>query len=77
MKTAVREISENLPQLGAEDDPHTAATIESSLPFLRNCVKENLRITAVFTMPLERRVQEDSGISIDGNYFPEGVSWMD
>ncbi|KAL3461838.1 cytochrome P450 [Aspergillus heterothallicus] len=44
-----------------------------SFPFVRNCMRENFRITPVFTMPLARRVVDSAGITIEGDYFPQGV----
>lgn len=37
-------------------------------------MKENFRVTPVFTMPLARRVLKPEGIIIAGNHIPYGVS---
>ncbi|KAL4914950.1 cytochrome P450 [Aspergillus aurantiobrunneus] len=74
MKMCVEEIDSNLPTLGPTEPAYSVTTAESSLPFLRNCVRENFRITPVFTMPLPRRVMDPAGITVEGNYFPQGAS---
>ncbi|KAL2842058.1 cytochrome P450 [Aspergillus pseudoustus] len=70
----VAEIDANLPPLGANEDAYPVSTAESALPFLRNCMRENFRITPVFTMPLARRVKDTAGVTIEGEYFPKGTS---
>lgn len=37
-------------------------------------MKENFRVTPVFTMPLARRVLVPGGTTIAGNHIPQGVS---
>lgn len=37
-------------------------------------MKENFRVTPVFTMPLARRVMSPEGTTIAGNHIPYGVS---
>jgi hypothetical protein len=44
----------------------------SSLPFLRNCMRENFRITPVFTIPPVRRVMDPADVTSDGNCFRRG-----
>ncbi|KAJ4246880.1 hypothetical protein NW762_013432 [Fusarium torreyae] len=73
MRDVVKEIDERLPNMGPQDNPYTSSAVESNLPFLRNCVKENFRINPVFTMPLERKVTEDQGVTLDGQLFPKGT----
>ncbi|TKW49661.1 hypothetical protein CTA1_1165 [Colletotrichum tanaceti] len=48
------------------------AEVENSLPFLRWCVKENYRLTPVFTMPLARRVTSPEGIMAAGRHMEQG-----
>lgn len=74
MKQVVEEIDTQLPALLPDQSAYPIATLESSLPYTRDCIKENFRITPVFTMPLARRVMAPEGITIDGRYFPRGVS---
>ncbi|KAJ5094796.1 Benzoate 4-monooxygenase [Penicillium angulare] len=54
--------------------PYSASAVETSLPYLRNCVKENFRVTPAFTMPLARRVTKSEGLILDGNLLPVGTS---
>ena len=68
------EIDKNLPDLGPNEAAFPITLAEASLPFLRNCIKENFRITPVFTMPLARRVMAPEGVVIDGEHIRQGVS---
>ncbi|KAL4934251.1 cytochrome P450 [Aspergillus undulatus] len=74
MRRCVEEIDSNLPALEPNEPAYPVKLAESSLPFLRNCVRENFRITPVFTMPLPRRVTDPAGITIEGDHFPQGTS---
>jgi cytochrome P450 len=74
MQRVVAELDANLPDLGPEEIAYPITVVEASLPFLRNCVKENFRINPVFTMPLARRVMAPEGITLDGEHFPQGTS---
>jgi hypothetical protein len=73
MQQCVAEVDVNLPRLNPKEAAYPVSTAESSLPFLRNCMRENFRITPVFTMPLARRVTDPAGVTIDGEWFPRGV----
>ncbi|OGM48525.1 benzoate 4-monooxygenase cytochrome P450 [Aspergillus bombycis] len=70
----VEEINGRLPRLDEGTAAYSIADVEASLPFLRNCMRENFRITPVFTMPLARRVMAPEGVVIAGHYFPQGTS---
>lgn len=70
----VAEIDSNLPALASSQAAHSITTLESALPYLRDCMKENFRINPVFTMPLARRITADSGVLIDGVNIPKGSS---
>jgi len=70
----VSEIDNSLPPLEPDQQAHSITTLESSLPYLRDCMKENFRINAVFTMPLARRVTAEEGIVVDGEHIPQGTS---
>lgn len=70
MAKCVAEIDTNLPDLEADKAAYSVTAAESSLPFLRDCVKENFRITPVFTMPLARRVMDPAGVTIGGRHIP-------
>jgi cytochrome P450 len=74
MAKCVAEIDTNLPPLQKEESAYAVTAAESSLPYLRNCMKENFRVTPVFTMPLARRVMKPEGVVIAGNHIPYGVS---
>lgn len=73
MAKCVAEIDNNLPALQPEENAYSVTLVESSLPFLRNCLKENFRITPVFTMPLARRVLIPGGLTIVGHHIPQYV----
>jgi cytochrome P450 len=75
MDKCVAEVDANLPALEIGQEAYSVTTAEASLPYLKNCVKENFRITPVFTMPLARRVMSPEGIVIAGNHIPQGVSF--
>lgn len=74
MDRCVQEIDVSLPSLSSDEVTYSIATLEASLPYLRNCVKENYRLNPVFTMPLARRITSPAGLSICGSHFPQGVS---
>ncbi|KAF2020168.1 putative benzoate 4-monooxygenase cytochrome P450 [Aaosphaeria arxii CBS 175.79] len=74
MNECVKEIDARFHTLEDSQSAYSIAQVEGSLSFLRKCVKENFRITPVFTMPLERRVTAAEGVSISGHHFPQGTS---
>jgi cytochrome P450 len=74
LERCVSEIDSELPVLGLRQPAYPITNLEASLPYLRNCVKENFRLTPVFTMPLARRVLAAEGLVIAGDHFPRGVS---
>jgi cytochrome P450 len=74
MAKCVVEIDENLPPLGSNQSAYSVTDVESSLPYLRQCIRENFRITPVFTMPLARRVMAPEGVTIGGRHIKTGVS---
>ncbi|KAH7030053.1 cytochrome P450 [Macrophomina phaseolina] len=74
MAKCVTEIDANLPPLSIERPAYSVSDVESSLPYLRQCVRENFRITPVFTMPLARRVMAPEGVVIAGKCIPQGTS---
>ncbi|KAJ5825696.1 hypothetical protein N7474_002834 [Penicillium riverlandense] len=74
MAKCVAETDENLPALQPEENAYPVTVVEASLPYLRNCVKENFRITPVFTMPLARRVLVPGGLTIAGHHIPQYTS---
>ncbi|KAJ5928933.1 hypothetical protein N7466_007889 [Penicillium verhagenii] len=74
MTKCVAEIDTNLPALQPTESAYSVTMAEASLPYLRNCMKENFRITPVFTMPLARRVMMPGGLSVAGKYIPSGTS---
>lgn len=74
MEKCVAEIDTNLPALERGQEAYPLTITEASLPYLRNCIKENFRITPIFTLPLARRVMSPEGIVIAGEHIPQGVS---
>ncbi|OQV02390.1 hypothetical protein CLAIMM_07595 [Cladophialophora immunda] len=74
MDKCVAEIDANLPSLEAGQEAYSVTVAEASLPYLKNCIKENFRITPVFTMPLARRVMSPEGIVIAGEHILQGTS---
>lgn len=73
MERCVGEIRSKLPDLGSDKVAYSVTEVEASLPFLRQCVRENFRTTPVFTMPLPRRVVAPEGIIISGEHIEQGV----
>ncbi|KNG88301.1 hypothetical protein ANOM_002494 [Aspergillus nomiae NRRL 13137] len=74
LEELVKEIDGNLPRLDEGTAAYSIADAETSLPFLRNCMRENFRITPVFTMPLARHVIAPEGVLIAGHHLPQGTS---
>ncbi|PYH93842.1 cytochrome P450 [Aspergillus ellipticus CBS 707.79] len=74
MEKCVQEIDQNLSPLTPDTPAYSVTAAEASLPFLRNCVKENFLITPVFTIPLARRVIAPEGVTISGHHIPQGTS---
>ncbi|RSL55937.1 hypothetical protein CEP53_006939 [Fusarium sp. AF-6] len=74
LKECVREIEEKLPPLDADNPAYSVIQVETSLPYLRACVRENFRLTPIFTMPLERQVTEPQGLSVGGRHIKQGMS---
>lgn len=70
----VSEIDSNLRPLDGRAS-YSVTEAETSLPYLRQCVRENFRLTPVFTMPLARRVVAPEGIVIAGRHIKQGVSY--
>lgn len=73
MARCVDEIRSKLPDLGPDKVAYSVTEVEASLPFLRQCVRENFRTTPVFTMPLPRRVVAPEGVIIAGEHIEQGV----
>lgn len=74
MAKCVAEIDSSLPSLNSEKVAYSHADVEASLPYLRQSIRENFRITPVFTMPLARRITAAEGITIAGRHIKQGVS---
>lgn len=73
LQQCVDELDAMLPGLEPEQTSYPISLLEASLPFTRNCIKENFRLTPVFTMPLARHVTQPEGVTIAGRYLPQGV----
>lgn len=74
MKQLTEEVDQCLPPLADLGGTYPITLLESSLPYMRDYIKENFRDTPVFTMPLARYVTALEGMSIDGHFIPQGVS---
>ncbi|KAH8743294.1 isotrichodermin C-15 hydroxylase [Diaporthe sp. PMI_573] len=74
MDRCVDEVADKLPGLSSDKIAYSVTEVEASLPFLRQCVRENFRSTPVFTMLLPRRVMAPRGIVIAGKQIPQGTS---
>jgi cytochrome P450 len=74
LRRVVSELDANLPDLQHHQESYAFSALESSLPFTRDCIKENFRLTPVFTMPLARRVIQPEGVFIGERHLPAGVS---
>jgi cytochrome P450 len=74
MEKCVSEIDAQLSTLSETQSANLSADVETSLPYLRRCVKENFRITPVFTMPLARRIMAPEGATIGRERISFGVS---
>lgn len=86
LKKVVAELDEKLPTLGANVDAtegretetgqaaYSVTEADAALPYLKLCIRENFRLTPVFTMPLARRVMAAEGVVVGGEHFPQGVS---
>lgn len=75
----VAEIDANLEPLQPDQPAYSVTKVENSLPYLRQTVRENFRITPVFTMPLARRVMAPEGIMVAGRHIKQGVriiAWL-
>jgi cytochrome P450 len=48
--------------------------LEAQIPFGMACIRENFRVTPVFTMPLPRTVTDPKGAMVCGYHVPAGVS---
>ena len=74
MREVEHEITGNLNPLSGAKPAFSITEIDASLPLLKKCMRENFRITPVFTMPLARRVTAPEGIVIADQHIPQGVS---
>ncbi|ETS79298.1 hypothetical protein PFICI_09151 [Pestalotiopsis fici W106-1] len=70
----IAEVDQSLERLTASKLAYSMAEVESSLPYLKTCIRENFRLTPVFTMPLARRVTAPEGITIAGRHIRQGTS---
>ncbi|KAM0414643.1 hypothetical protein ACHAPT_013514 [Fusarium lateritium] len=74
LQKCVQEIDEKLAPLGDDKAAYSVTEAENLLPFLRTCVRENFRLTPVFSMPLARRVTDPEGIVVAGRHIQQGMS---
>jgi len=71
------ELDRELPLLSATEIPYTMSQLETNLVYEMACVRENFRLTPVFTMALPRVVTQLEGIDIDGFHVPYKVCSYD
>lgn len=74
LKQCVEEVDSQLLPLSKDKPAYSVTEVEASLPFVRQCIKENFRLTPVFTMPLARTVMSPEGVTIAGEHIKQGVS---
>ncbi|KAI1879080.1 hypothetical protein JX265_003257 [Neoarthrinium moseri] len=74
LQRCIAEVDHNLGPLASDKPAYSMNEVESSLPYLKLCVRENFRITPVFTMPLARRVTSPEGIIVAGRHIKQGTS---
>jgi cytochrome P450 len=67
------ELDRELPLLGETEVPYAMSQLEKTLVYEMACVRENFRLTPVFTMTLPRVVTNLGGIEIDGSHVPYKV----
>lgn len=58
--------------LGRQTHPVTG--LEDGLPYLMACIRENFRMTPVFTLPLWRLVTRSEGLIVGNTVLPPNVS---
>ncbi|KAI1338210.1 cytochrome P450 [Xylariaceae sp. FL0016] len=68
------EVDQKLEPLQPHQPAYSLTEVEASLPYLKLCVRENFRLTPVFTMPLARRVIAPEGIMVAGRHIKQGTS---
>lgn len=73
----VDELDRELPLLRETSVPYTMSLLEKNLPYEMACVRENFRMSPVFTMSLPRVVTETRGLDIDGFHVPSKVCAYD
>jgi cytochrome P450 len=73
LKKLVDELDRELPLLRETGVPYTMNQLEKNLVYEMACVRENFRMSPVFTMALPRVVTEPQGIDIDGFHVPAKV----
>ncbi|KJX97047.1 cytochrome p450 monooxygenase like protein [Zymoseptoria brevis] len=76
MARLVSELDSKLDPLGQSTGRRTHAItgLEDSLPYLMACVRENFRMTPVFTMPLWRRVTASEGLAVGNTVIPPNTN---
>ncbi|KAK6072898.1 Pisatin demethylase 5 [Seiridium cupressi] len=67
-------VDRSLEQLSVNKPAYSVAEVESPLPYLMVCMRENFCLTPVFTMPLARRGIAAEGTMIDGRHIRQGTS---
>lgn len=74
MAQLLKELESTIgPPSGKGRKTHAVTGLEDSLPFLMACIRENFRMTPVFTMPLWRKVTQSEGFAVGDIVLPPHV----
>ncbi|KAI1628552.1 cytochrome P450 [Exophiala viscosa] len=74
-KNLTEELNTSLQLPATGNKPLPAySRLEMQLPYATACIRENYRVTPVFTMPLPRAIIEPGGTVIDGHHVPQGAN---
>lgn len=75
MNRVYEEIHATLGPLPKDQTAYPITGLEASLDYTMACVRENFRLSPVFTMPLWRRVGYPTGVDIGEHHIPHGVGF--
>jgi cytochrome P450 len=75
MTSLAHELEAHFSKLDETTEPSLPAYagLEARLPYMTACIRESLRVSPVFTMPLPRTVCNPEGIIINGIHVPPKV----
>ncbi|KAG0652770.1 Cytochrome P450 [Hyphodiscus hymeniophilus] len=72
LESVFEELASELPLL-REVGAYPLQGLEPRLPYTNACIRENFRMSPVFTMPLPRQVLTEGGVEISGRLIPQGT----